>query len=273
MKLLLLFVIIAVSSTQIKSQQNKFDILFHKYLGRQEGRVIKIEDKTVEFRLTKTNLLYKYPKEEIKYIILINGEWIAFTDSFDTNNKINFKPTGSFILSAGKAITVGRGVLENQKKSGYEFRSELSYNASSIYSIGFMIGYSFIRTDETKLLLNNNYPLSNSSANAGNVYHLRVGLNNRFMILPSFSLVPEVNIYFGYSNQIISESTIISSSVVNKIPDNIEKGIELGVGVGFLIKTGHNYGLIINWQYSRIFQKRKGINFLYFDMGYSVPIN
>ena len=269
-KILIFFTVFAGFTPQTIAQQNKFDILFHKYLGRLEGKDIQIKDQSVEFRLAKTNLLYDYPKADIKYIILKNGDWISFANRNDIND---FKPFGSFILSGGAISNVGKRTLQSQRKTGYELQSELCYNASKIYSVGFLLGYSLIETDRVKLLTNNNYSLSNSTANGGHVYHLRVGLNNHFKILPTFLLVPVINFYVGYSNQIISESTIIASSVVSKIPDKIEKGIEVGAGFGVLIRVWGNGGIIITCQYSRIFQDKNKIEFLYANIGYGFPID
>ena len=275
MKKNIVFVICIILSSVfvLRAQEKKTDEIHLKYFGAVKGKVIRVKADSVEFRADDNGLLYDYPKEDINYIILSTGEWISFKEETNFQGQETKVSYGYFSLSGGGMVNLKPLNEADIRKEGISFLADLNYQFNKFYSIGFQLGYSSVNLNGNNFLLQNGYSGTKASVTGGTSYLMSVGLVNRIFILPRFFIKPLVSFFIGYGNLLISGTNVSDPTGKKIFPDVSKKGYLMGGGLGFLIATGTNSGIIIESKYNWLFYKDQKIHFLNFNLGYVIPIN
>lgn len=264
--------IILISSSVLLAQKKKPDEIHLKYFGTVKGKVIRIKGDSVEFRSGDNNLLYNYPKDDINYIILSSGEWISFKYENNFSEKES-SGWGYFSLSGGGIVNLKPLNEADLRKRGLSVLADLNYQTSKFYSIGFQLGYSEVNLNGNNFLIQNGYSATSSTVTGGTSYLMSAGLINRIFIFPDSFIEPAISFFLGYGNLLISESDVSYSSGKKVLPDVTKKGYLASLGLGFLIQTGTNSGIILESKYNWLFHKKERIQFLNINIGYIIPIN
>ena len=268
-----ILIIIILFCSVITAQDNTSDEIHLKNLGTQKGKVIRINENSVEFRSDKNLMYYNYPKKDIDFIILSTGEWITFNTANSLNGDNAESSWGYFSLSGGGLMNQLPLKEADIRKKGITVLADLDFQVSPIYSIGFQLGYNEIYIDRKSFLLQNGYSDSNSTVNGGTSYLFSAGVINRFFLFPNSFLKPMLSLYTGYGNMLISTTEIVSANSGQTNPDLSKQGILAGGGVSFFISTGNRSGIVLGSRYNWLFYKKENIQFVNFNIGYVIPIN
>lgn len=268
----LLFCILFFSFVNVFGQ-TRYDELHLKYFDSVKGRVLRITNKNVEFRIAKKNLIYDYNKKDIDYIILSDGTWIKFTDEgVDTVSHFIEGKWGYFSLSGGAFKIIYPNSEKDQRKIGYSVNTDLNYMLSSTYSLGLFLNYSSSKMKEDIFLRNTGLSNTSSSAKGGTLYFFTVGLINRFYIFPSAPVNPVISFSFGYSNLLISEIEISNRPLNWLSKDFDRRGVSTALGFGLNFKTGERGGFTLFAQYNRFFYKKNKLDYSTVQLAYILPI-
>jgi hypothetical protein len=268
---LIVFVMIVIVSNAILAQEQSYDELHLKNIGVIKGKVISIDENTVEFRADSNYMYYSYPKKDIDFIVLSTGEWVTFENG-RTSISRSYETSWGYLNLSGGGIQNEKPLNEAAvRKRGFSFFADLNYQIGRVFSTGFQIGYNQTSVNSNVYL--SRYSTLNSTLSGGTSYLLSIGSINRIFIFPNSSIKPVISLFFGYGNLLISRSEIISSTGSKEIPDLSRDGFLTGAGAELFIETGTRSGIMIGSKYNWLIYKKEKIEFITFNIGYVIPIN
>ncbi len=270
---LLLFIIVILCSNALIAQETSTDEIHIKNVGTKKGKVISIDENTVEFRSDSNYMYYTYPKADIDFIVLSSGEWITFKNGKKTISTSSQYSWGYFCLSGGGIMNQKPLSEATIRKRGLSFSADLNYQIGRAFSTGFQIGYNEISVNNNEYLTQNGYSGTNSTITGGTSYLFSVGLVNRIFLLPNASVKPIISFFVGYGNLLISRTEIISPSGGLIVSDLTKYGFLSAAGIALFIETGTRSGFLFESKYNWLFYKKEKIEFLNFNVGYAIPIN
>jgi hypothetical protein len=268
-----IFIIVIIAFNTLLAQEQSYDELHLKNIGFIKGKVIRIDENSVEFRADSNFMYYTYPKKDIDFIVLSTGEWVTFENGKTSINR-DYETSWGYLNLSGGGIMNEKPLDEAAvRKSGFSFSADLNYQVGRAFSTGFQIGYNQIDANSNVYLMQNGYSYLNSTISGGTSYLLSVGSINRIFIFPNSFIKPVISLFAGYGNLLISRSEIISPTGNRQISDLSKNGLLTGAGAALFIDTGTRSGIMIESKYNWLIYKKENIEFITFNVGYVIPIN
>lgn len=266
-------IIIVIAFNSLLAQEHSYDEIHLKNIGVIKGKVITINENTVEFRADSNYMYYTYPKKDIDFIVLSTGEWVTFENG-RTSISRNYETSWGYLNLSGGGIQNEKPLDEAAvRKRGFSFSADLNYQVGKVFSTGLQIGYNQTSVNSNVYLLRYSTSTLNSALSGGTSYLLSIGSINRIFIFPNSSIKPVISLFFGYGNLLISRSEINSPTGNIQISDWSRDGFLTGAGASFFIDTGTRSGIMIGSKYNWLIYKKENIEFITINIGYVIPIN
>jgi hypothetical protein len=151
--ILIVFIIYIIASNALFAQEQSYDELHLKNIGVIKGKIIRIDENTVEFRADSNYMYYTYPKKDIDFVVLSTGEWVTFENGRTSFNR-NYETSWGYLNLSGGGIQNEKPLDEAAiRKRGFSFSADLNYQIGRVFSTGFQIGYNQTSVNSNVYLL------------------------------------------------------------------------------------------------------------------------